>query len=331
MIQPDVSVVVCTYNRAEMLCAALESLAKLDTDGEFTYEVVVVDNASTDATGAVIAAAMKRSAVTVRGVVETMRGIAYARNRGIHEAHGQWVAFFDDDQLADAAWLAELKGLAAAKNVRCVGGAVHLRLPAGVDRKLTPVCRMLLGESVGMASVRRYDLKVTPGTGNLMIHRSVFDEVGIFDESLNHRGEDTNLFMRIQAAGIEAWYTPAAFVHHVIPRERLSDEYLISLSPSVVEGLAKRERQNWGSLLFPLIVTARIGRAALLHVPEFLLWARIKGDHEAIVSARCRLAITARYTREALPLLAPKWLVRRRTVSSSPLPTRPVPTLTAER
>jgi glycosyltransferase involved in cell wall biosynthesis len=314
-----------------MLRAALESLSQLRTNGAFSYEVVVVDNASTDATDAVVAAAAKSSAVAVRGVVESKRGIAYARNRGIREARGEWIAFFDDDQLADTGWLAELRGMADAKKVRCVGGAVHLRLPAGLDRKLTPVCRMLLGESVGMASARQYDLKVTPGTGSLLLHRSVFQEVGIFDESLNHRGEDTDLFVRIHTAGIEAWYTPAAIVHHVIPRERLGDEYLISLSPTVIEGVAKMERQTWGGLLFPLIVAARIGRAALIYVPQFLLWARMMGDREAILAARCRLAITAKYTREALPLLAPKWLGCRRIIQASRLLTRSIPTITAER
>ena len=331
MTNPDVSIVVCTYNRADMLRDALESLAQLETHGEFTYEIVVVDNASTDETSTVIAAAAEHFTVTIRGVIEDKQGIAHARNRGVREARGRWIAFFDDDQLADPLWLVQLKSTADAKGVRCVGGAVHLRLPAGINRNLAPVCRMLLGESVGLDAPQRYDLKVTPGTGNLMLHRSVFDEVGLFDESLNQRGEDTDLFVRVNAADIEAWYTPAAVVYHMIPRERLCDEYLISLSRKMVEGLAELERQNWGRLLFPLILVARIGQATLLSVPQLLLWARVRGDREALLSARCRLAITVGYAREALPLVAPKWLVRRRTAPSSPVQAKSPKTLVAER
>jgi hypothetical protein len=159
-----------------------------------------------------------------------------------------------------------------------------------------------------MATAQRYDLKVTAGTGNLLLHKSVFDEVGLFDESLNQGGEDTELFVRIHTADIEAWYTPEAVVHHVIPMERLTDEYLISISRQMVKGLPEIERQDWGRLLFPLILAARIVRATVWTTPQFLFWAwAIKGD-EAKLSARCRLAITVGYTREALPLLAPKWL-----------------------
>jgi hypothetical protein len=76
----------------------------------------------------------------------------------------------------------------------------------------------------------------------------------------------------------------------------------------MVKGLPKIERQDWGRLLFPLILAARIVRATVWTTPQFLFWAwAIKGD-EAKLSARCRLAITVGYTREALPLLAPKWL-----------------------
>ena len=331
MTNLDVSIVVCTYNRADMLRDALESLAQLETSGEFTYEVVVVDNASTDETSAVIATAAERCKLPIRSVIENKRGVAHARNRGVREARGQWIAFFDDDQLADHLWLVQLKNTANAMGARCVGGAVRLRLPDGIDRALTPLCRMLLGESVGLDTPQRYDLKVTPGTGNLMLHRSVFDEVGLFDESFNQGGEDTDLFVRIHTAGIEAWYTPAAVVHHVIPMERLTDEYLISISRQMVNGLPRIERQHWGRLLFPLILAARIGRAMLWTTPQYLFWAGANGNHEAKLSARCRLAIAAAYTRAAASLLVPNWLGRRRTTQPSPIQRTFLNRLTAER
>ena len=103
MTTPDISTIVCTYNRADMLRSALASLYDLATDGEFTYEIVVIDNASTDATPAAIAAAAAESSAPLRGVHEPQKGVVAARNRGIREARGRWIAFFDDDQLAELA------------------------------------------------------------------------------------------------------------------------------------------------------------------------------------------------------------------------------------
>src|SRR2546421_689464 len=104
----DVSVVVCTYNRAALLRDALASLGVLQTDGRFRYEILVVDNASSDETPAVIEEEAARSPVPMRGVREARPGVACARNRGVQETAAPWIAFFDDDQIADPGWLAEL-------------------------------------------------------------------------------------------------------------------------------------------------------------------------------------------------------------------------------
>jgi CelD/BcsL family acetyltransferase involved in cellulose biosynthesis/GT2 family glycosyltransferase len=236
---PDVSIVVCTHNRAAMLGDALGSLLPLETDDGLKFEIVVVDNASADATPDVVRSIAARAGVSdnhvpaatsspvgglaaVRYVFESRKGIATARNRGVAEARGSWIAFFDDDQLADPRWLVELLATARQQRVRCVGGRVELKLPADCERRLAPVCRMLLGGTVGSHELRRYNHRVTPGTGNLLIHRTVFDQVGRFDENFHRRGEDTDLFLRMLSAGIEGWYTPRAIVQHVIPPERLT-------------------------------------------------------------------------------------------------------------
>jgi glycosyltransferase involved in cell wall biosynthesis len=284
-----------------MLADALNSLSHLDADG-FHFEIVVVDNGSTDGTPAVVAAANRGSAVAVRHVVESRAGVAFARNRGVKEAAGEWIAFFDDDQLADRRWLVELLAMAREKNVRCVGGAVDLKLPAGHTRILSPVIRMLLGETVGMDEPRKYNANVTPGTGNLIVHRSVFNEVGIFNEELNVRGEDTDLFLRIFNRGFESWYTPAALVHHVIPPERLQREYLCRLAKIMAGGMAEIDRDDWGKALYPFAWLARCAQAALLLVPR-LLWALLRRDEEKALGAYCRLSIARKYLAEGFELI----------------------------
>jgi glycosyltransferase involved in cell wall biosynthesis len=314
VINSDVTIVLCTYNRSAMLRNALESLTDLRTDNRFTYDVLVIDNASIDDTATVVEQFAQQTKTPITCVLETQQGVVHARNRGIAEAQGQWIAFFDDDQLADPNWLLSLIEMAWKKNVRCVGGAVHLQLPDDENRQLAPVCRMLLGETVGMDSIRIYNHRVTPGTGNLLIQKTVFDEIGVFDPAFHQRGEDTNLFLRMLNAGINGWYTPAAIVHHIIPPERLKAESLKQLAMCMVEGLAEDEQDAWGRFRYPFIWAARVGQAAMLFVPR-LIWAWIKRDSDQLLGAKCRLAIAARYIRDGWSLMSP---LSRKTPTSHP-------------
>lgn len=300
---PTITVVVCTRNRADRLDVALGSLAHLETDGRFSYEVLIVDNGSTDETPAVVDHIAAGFPVPLRRVLEERPGVARARNRGVAEAHGEWIAFFDDDQAADPRWLAELLSLAERKQSRCVGGQVRLKLPPGVERDLSPVCRMLLGCSVDMPAERPYTPSCTPGAGNLMVHRTVFAAVGGFDESCT-RGEDTDLFVRIYAAGIESWYSPDAVIDHLIPTERLTDAFLLRLSERMGTGMAENEYRARGPKLFPLVWLARVGQAALVLWPRLLL-ARLRGDREAALGARCRLRIATKVLEEGRSLILP--------------------------
>lgn len=296
MNRPDITVVVCTFNRAEMLGDALRSLYSLATAGRFTYEVLVIDNASTDATPAAIAQAARESAAPLWGVYEGTKGIVAARNRGVAEARGEWIAFFDDDQLADPRWLAELFAMAQSRGCRLVGGAVHLQLPSGCDRQLAPMIRMLLGESIWSDQPLRYTTRIGPGAGNLMLHRSVFDEIGLFDAAVGSRGEDTELFLRADAAGFAAWYAPAAIVQHVIPALRLETSFLTRLAERMGEGIARWERQERTAPRFAVRYLAKNLRALAWHLPQWLA-LRLAGAREAALEMQCRLALDRGYAR----------------------------------
>jgi len=290
----DISIVVCTHNRAAMLRAALASLYDLATDGSFTYEIVVIDNASTDDTPRAIAAAAAESKALLRSVHEPEKGIVPARNRGIREARGRWIAFFDDDQRADVRWLAELYRGAAERQCRVVGGAVYLDLPPDCTRQLDPQVRMLLGESILSQQPLRYGGRTTPGCGNLMLDRGVFDEIGVFERAVGGRGEDTDLFMRIAAAGIDAWYLPTAIVHHVTPAERLTDDYLLNLAGRMGEGIAQRQAEQLGAIRFAAFWLGKALRLAFVQWP-LAFATRVVGSREARLGRRCQLAINARF------------------------------------
>ena len=134
-----ISVVVCTYNRAPLLREAILSLARLECDGRFSYDIVVIDNASTDDTPSVVHELSHLTDVQVTGVREDRPGISYARNRGVEEATGDWIAFFDDDGIADPKWLDASQMI--AKELKGPGGLTcptdvvesSLRISIGAD------------------------------------------------------------------------------------------------------------------------------------------------------------------------------------------------------
>lgn len=291
---PDITVVVCTHNRADSLRQALASLCDLETGGRFTYEVLVVDNASPDHTAEVIQSAAQESKAPLRGVHEPQKGIVAARNRGVLEAAGKWIAFFDDDQLADRRWLCALHAAAERHQVRSVGGAVHLQLPTDCDRKIAPLVRTLLGESRWSDVTTPYTRSTSPGAGNWLMERSLAIEVGKFQAANQGRNEDSDLYRRICLAGESSWFVPAAIVHHVITPDRLQEAYLLRLASIIGQFVAQRELSLDGRVKFVGIWLLKGLRAALVYFPRWLA-VRLLGRQEKELEQRCLLEIQRAY------------------------------------
>ncbi|MBP2676697.1 MAG: glycosyl transferase family 2, partial [Deltaproteobacteria bacterium] len=104
----EISVVICTRNRAESLNRTLLRFSSIPIPGEISWEIVVVDNGSTDSTRSVIEEFRESSGLDVRYVHEQEPGLSRARNRGLREAKGKMIAFTDDDIIVDANWITEI-------------------------------------------------------------------------------------------------------------------------------------------------------------------------------------------------------------------------------
>ncbi|WP_264925627.1 glycosyltransferase family 2 protein [Streptomyces sp. A012304] len=222
---PAVTVVVATRERAEPLAHALDSLLAQDHPD---FEIVVVDNAPvTDATRDLIE---RKYAERVRYVTEPVPGLAVAHNRGVAAAHGEVVAFTDDDVVADPRWLTELTApFAADPGLGCATGLI---LPA---RLRTPA-QVLLESNGGFAkgfTARTYAPAAPPadeplfpftagrfGSGaNMAFRTGVLRAVGGFDPAtgagtLARGGDDLYGFVRVLAQGHRLHYTPQALVWH---------------------------------------------------------------------------------------------------------------------
>jgi len=298
------SVVLCSYNRADSLALALATVVAQRPSEAFGVEVVVVDDGSTDHTRETVEQIAASAPMAVRHVFESSRrGVATARNRGIAEAQGNYVVFFDDDQLAEQDWLVELFAVVQAQGAKIVGGARRLDLSDDVLRGLGPNCRGVLGENLYEDPPARMIGKDLPTTGNLLVAREVFDRVGTFDEALS-AGEDAEFLGRSRNAGIEIWTAPRAMVAHMIPQHRQEARYFRWVSLRWGSQFARIDAKRRGRAGLLLLALARLAQAALVHAPR-LLMARVRGDAASALDLQCLLWRAWGYLRTTAHLCAP--------------------------
>jgi glucosyl-dolichyl phosphate glucuronosyltransferase len=306
-----ISIILPTYNRSDMLADALRCLIRQETCGDFDYEIVVVDNASTDNTRAVVEQIADESPVPLRYIHHEEPGCADARNCGIEAAHGHWLAFFDDDQMIGPEWLRQLYLAAVETGAPIVGGAVHLDLPVETLRRLgREVRKTLLREIDYHSTIHPYVGKQLPGTGNALIARHVFQKVGGFDATLVNGGSDRDFFLRAQAAGVPLYYTPHAIIRHRIPPNRLSMDYLHWDAQQGCDTLALGDFRKHGRLGLLIRCAARLGQGVLIIAPR-MVWGWLKRDPGEVLSQRVRLWRLQAYLRRTGAILAPRWLSQR--------------------
>lgn len=231
-VVPHISAVVCTYNRCDSLRDTLRSLNQQALADGVRLEIVVVDNCSTDRTKDVVEEFTMEARWPLRYVVESRQGIAYARNAGLQAAHGTYVAFIDDDAVADAGWAAAIVRAFTETGADMVGGIIE-------PWWLTPRPQWLVDElmgpitAFGLGVLRRRCTRSSEAflTTNCALRASSVSRYGLFDVSLGRRGsrwvggEDFELFKCWLAQDAHLLYEPAAVVRHKVSAERVSPEF----------------------------------------------------------------------------------------------------------
>ncbi|MBC8355939.1 MAG: glycosyltransferase [Planctomycetes bacterium] len=310
--RPTISVVVPTFNRADWLADALRSLVRQRTDDKFEMEIVVCDNASTDDTAAVVATAAESSAIPIRYCFQSQPGDAPTRNFALQQSSGDWLAFFDDDQLAPENWLSELFVAAERTGGSIVGGAVQLDLTAAQRTEFGSYLREALRETNLYTQLQPYLRRELPGTGNALVARSVFDAIGTFSESFINGGSDYDFFARARTAGFAMWYTPDAVIRHRVAPSRLSAEHLrLDALSGGAEHAGEVDLEEHGLSGVLGRGAARVGQALLIHGP-LMLSAWLRNDRGGILGRRIRLWRTEGYLRRCIDLVAPKLFPQQR-------------------
>ncbi|MFZ5518908.1 MAG: glycosyltransferase family 2 protein [Candidatus Zhuqueibacterota bacterium] len=305
MNHAKINIIVCTYNRANMLRNALTSLSNQVTDRLFQYDILVVDDNSTDDTPAVVRRFIPTSKAPVTYIHGSGEGIARARNRGIDASDGDYVVFFDDDQIAEPDWLKEMFITMQETGACCVGGIRLLNLSRGEVSRLSPITRRILGEIHHGDAARKSRRKEFPAAGNMLIRRSVFNIVGNFDDSLVKGGEDIEFARQVRLAGLDAWYTPKSIVYHETPLYRTKSDYLYWTSLRNGDNFAYRDYLEWGLPRTVLANALRWGQVAFINLPLFL-WAWFQNNEKEQIGRKCLLLRARAYSYQTLHLLSPK-------------------------
>ena len=227
------SVVICTHNRADLVARAVEAaLAQATPHGG---EVIVVDNASTDATPDVLQALAMRLGAAVRVVREPRLGLSLARNRGLAEARGDVVAYLDDDAIPHAGWLAALTAPYHDPHVVAVGGRIVLRFPGSPPPWLSAELHSALSAyDLGPTARRvRYGEATYPFGANISFRTAAARAAGGFSATVGPLGrhqlvhDETDLCYRLEHGGGVVWYAPMAVVDHHVVAERLTPHWML--------------------------------------------------------------------------------------------------------
>ncbi len=228
----DVSVVICTYNRAAQLRQALEPLAIAAAQTQASVEIVIVDNNSNDDTKAVVDAFAKRSPIAIRYVFESAQGLSFARNRGLAESKGRVTAFTDDDCIVDEHWIDALWSEFVSHPEICIfGGRVDLFTAADKPVSIRPI-----DERVRYTNASQiYGLIIGC---NLAVRRGLAERIGGFDPAFGGTkgvvADDIEFVYRGLRQGFGVLYSPNPRVFHNHGRRTVED--LRRLNRSYVKG-----------------------------------------------------------------------------------------------
>lgn len=228
MNKPIISAIIPTYNRCEYLKGAIISLQRQNLPEE-QYEIIVVDNNSTDNTSQVVEECNKNDKKEVVYIKEPNIGLHNARHAGAKIAQGEILAYTDDDVICDPNWLSELIRPYLDQRVACVGGKIlpkwEAKPPEWIRHERYRGGLSLLDWGDETKELRTPDIYGS----NFSIRKSVLSEVGGFNpDSFGDiwLGDgETGLLRKVLKAGYKVIYTPEAVVWHVISRGRLTIQY----------------------------------------------------------------------------------------------------------
>ena len=261
----DFTVAIPTYNGAQRLPQVLEKLRSQTQTENIAWEVIVIDNNSSDNTAEVVNKFQNDwlNEVPLRYYRENKQGLAFARQKAIQESQGKYVGFLDDDNLPEPNWVAKAFQFGEDRP-RCgaygsrIQGIFESPPPEGFDK----IKRFLAVEDRGNCAYLfdPENLRLPPGAG-LVVRKKAWQEcvpavinlIGRVGGSMLP-GSDYEVLLYLHKGGWEIWYNPEMVIQHRMPASRLDKEYLMRLAYGSGFIIARLRtvapKKNWQKPLF---------------------------------------------------------------------------------
>ena len=238
------SIIICSYNRASYISDALTSLY-VQSSGLDDFEVIIVDNNSTDNTKEVYA---QWRHTNTNGqftfISETKQGASFARNTGAAIAKGEWVCFMDDDAVATTDYVKNIiKHIQDQPFIVGFGGRIIPKYIPAEPKWMSYYVSSLVGNFDYAPTACAFENGKYPLESNMIVKKSVYDQIGGFNVNLpgvvgtlRIGGEGKELFYKIIALGHTIYYDPSICVHHVVEVKKLTSEYMYRVASGIGRG-----------------------------------------------------------------------------------------------
>lgn len=274
------SIIICSYNRANYIEAAFDSLYN-QSSGLESFETIIVDNNSTDNTADVFKnwrANHTNGSFTY--LTESKQGASFARNTGAANAKGQWLCFMDDDAIANSNYVENIiKHIETKPAVVGFGGRIIPKYIPSEPKWMSYYVSSLVGNFDYAATACAFENGKYPLESNMIVRKDVYDTIGGFNTALpgvvgtlRIGGEGKELFYKILALGHTIYYDPSICVQHVVEVKKLTSEYMYRVASGIGRGEKTRTKAISNAAYFKKIIEYifKLGAAVILGIKYIL-------------------------------------------------------------
>lgn len=259
-----------------------EHLLKLEGIDAIEWEIILVDNNSTDDTRSVSVQYNESSTLNIHYIFEGQQGLSFARNKGIETAKGKYVVFIDDDIRVTPKWLRTIYDTFEEFKCDAVGGRIHIESPQSLPAWISPDMYGFLGhQDFGNTAHEMDGYTEFPFGGNMAVTRDVFSEIGTFDTSLGRRGEgsksdelfkgeETDFFHRLaDSGGVFRYHSDILVLHKILPYQ-LKKGFFLTLHKNAGFLKARRDNSNYQRSFqgIPLFVIPQLARSIRKYIGQ---------------------------------------------------------------
>lgn len=247
---PEISVVICSYNREDYIIGAIESLNQ-QTLAKDQFEVLVVDNNSIDNTGELVQQYIREHpGYHLHYLTESRQGASYARNTGASFSKGWLLCFMDDDAIAERYYLENiLNFFRTHPDANGLGGRIIPKYIPAEPKWMSHFVSSLVGNFDYSREVEVFKPGKYPLESNMIVLKEDFTTIGGFNTelpgvvgTLRIGGEGKDFFLRLQALGRKIYYDPKVIVQHVVEVKKLTPHYMYRVASGIGRGERVRTR-----------------------------------------------------------------------------------------